>query len=106
MLKINKAPSKNNGSKCARYEERIAKFNKALIEVDDEKVRQSMQHEYKISELDDKYSHIYRLLEGTKTESERLKAENRSGSQNRKKVLGQVGGPRSNTTLRASDPLK
>ena len=102
MLKINKAPSKDSGSDRAHNEEQIARLNKALIEVDDERVRQSMQHEYKISEKNDEYSHIYRLREGTKAELERLKAENRSGSQNRKKVLGQVGGPRSNTNLRAS----
>ena len=63
-------------------------------------------NEKEVLRLNDEYSHIYRLLEGTKAESERLKTEKRSGSQNKKKVLGQVGGPRSNTTLRASDPLK
>ena len=102
MLKINKAPSKNNGLDCAHYEEQIARLNKALIEVDDERVRQSMQHKYKISELDDEYSHLYRLLEGTKAESERSKAKNRSGSQNKKKVLEEVERPKSNTVLRAS----
>ena len=72
-LKINKAPSEDKCSDCARYEKQIARLKKTFITADDENVRRCMQYEDKISKF--------------KAEKEWLKAEDISGSQSDKKVL-------------------
>jgi hypothetical protein len=79
MLDTMDIPSQGNRSNNALNQQHIARLNKALIDLDDERVRQSMQREHKISELNDEYSYIYMLLEEAKAEEKRLKAENSSG---------------------------
>jgi predicted RNase H-like nuclease (RuvC/YqgF family) len=102
MMKINKAPSECKCSKCVLNQQQIVRLNKELIELDDKRVRQSIQHEHEVSELNDEYSYLHRLLEGAKAEVKRLKAEH---SQSKKNVLEEVGQPESNTHLRASSSL-
>jgi hypothetical protein len=104
MMKINNAPSECKCSKCVCNQEQIARFNKDLIDLDDERVRQSMLHEHKISELNDEYSYKYRLLEAAKAEEKQLKVEHSSRNQSEKEVLEEVGRPQPNTTLRTPDP--
>ena len=91
-LKINKVPSEGKCSDCARYEKQIAKLKKDFIKADDESVRRSMQYEDKILKF--------------KAELEWLKAEDSSGSQSKKKVLGEVGDPAPNTALHAPSSIK
>jgi hypothetical protein len=90
--------SENDCPDCALYLKEIAELKEAFIEADYESVCRSSQHK-------DEISYAYRLLEDAKAEIERLKAELSSRSQNKKKVLEEVGRPESNTTLRAPDSL-
>jgi predicted RNase H-like nuclease (RuvC/YqgF family) len=98
MLTAKDDLSENNCPDCAFYLKEIADLKEAGIEVDYESVRQITQLKDEISELNDECSYAYRLLEDYKAEIERLKAEH---SQSKKKVLEEVEGPQSNTTLRA-----
>ena len=91
-LKFNKAPSEGTCSICARHQKQFARLKKAFIKADDEKVRQLMQYENKISKF--------------KAEKEWLEDKDSSGRQSKKKVLEEVEQPQSNTTLRAPDSLK
>ena len=47
-LKINKAPSQDICSNCARYQKQIARLKKTFITADDENVRRCMKYEDKI----------------------------------------------------------
>jgi hypothetical protein len=102
MTTLNKAQTEGKCSKCARYQKQIARFNKAFVEAEDERVRQSMQHEKEISKLNDACSYTYWLLADAKSALKRSKAGHGSGSQN-EKALEKVDRPNSNANLRAPD---
>jgi hypothetical protein len=87
MLKISNEPTEGKCPRCTHYQKQNARLKRASIEADDENVRRCMQYEDKISKF--------------KAEKEWLEAEDSSGNQSKKKVLGEVGQPESNTKLRA-----
>ena len=71
ILKIKKAPYEANCSKCARYQEEIARLKKIFIKADDQNVRHCMQNEDKILKFE--------------AEKKWLEAEDSSGSQSKKR---------------------
>ena len=87
ILKIKKAPSEANCSKCARYLEEIAELKEAFIDADYQNVLQCTKLKDEISESDEDCSYTYEQLEDAKAEIKQLKAEDSSGSQSDKKVL-------------------
>jgi hypothetical protein len=104
--KIHRISDKSLTVVLSPHQQYVARLNKALIDLDDERVRQSMQHEHKISELNDEYSYIYWLLEDAKAEEKRLRAEHSSENQSQKKALEKVGTPNSNANLRTPSSVK
>ena len=91
-LKINKAPSQDICSNCARYQKQIARLKKTFITADDENVRHCMKYEDKIMKF--------------KAEKVWLEAEDSSGSQSKRKALEMVGSPNSNAKLRTPSSVK
>lgn len=86
--------SENKCSDCGGDIEENNDLKEAFIEADYESVCRSMH-------LKGEISYAYRLLKDAKAEIKKLKAERRSGSQSKKKVLEEVSQPQSNTNLRA-----
>jgi len=91
-------------SKCARYEKQIAILKEVLDEYHNEFSYQSRRHEDELSDLQELCLYWQNQYENVGADLEDLKAKRISSSQT-KMMLGQVGGPQSNITLRASDPL-
>jgi len=79
MLKISNKPTEAKCPRCRHYQKQNARLKKAFIKADDESVRRSMKYEDKILKL------IAELVWS--------KAEDSSGSQNKKKVLEEFERP-------------
>ena len=92
MLKINNEPTEGKCPMCTHYQKQITRLKRSFIKADDESVRRCMKYEDKILKF--------------KAEKEWLEAEDSSGSQSKKKVLGEVGQPESNTNSRAPSSVK
>ena len=87
MLDTKDEPLENNCLDCARYRKKISELKDAFIRADYQSVCQSTQLKDEISELNEKCSHAYTLLDNARSAITRSKTGTIQKCKNKRRML-------------------